>query len=445
MLDIDGFKQVNDTLGHLTGDDVLCAVADALRERLRSTDSAARLGGDEFAVLLIGVGETEARHVAADLEKRLTKAARTVQDDIALSLSIGFATLDRSTESVADAIAAADHAMYATKQHALRSAAGAGDGSAVQVSAAAAELMPTLEALRALTRADVAWVARPGATGLVAESVVDAGDSVGVAPGSMLTEEGGPPQAKAFLSLAIADESGAAYASLGVARRSGAEPFTDVERELAQALVPVAGEQLRRDGVLRAGNELASLRALLAAVNARDSYTGGHSRQVVTLARAVAARLGLDDAAINEVEHVALLHDLGKIAVPDAILRKRGPLTEHEQLLMRQHPVVGGEIVASVPELAHLAPAIRAEHERWDGAGYPDGLAGEAIPIASRITFVCDAYHAMTSHRPYRRAMSPARARDEIERSAGTQFCPMGAAALLEVLAVREDLVVAAA
>jgi HD-GYP domain-containing protein (c-di-GMP phosphodiesterase class II) len=154
---------------------------------------------------------------------------------------------------------------------------------------------------------------------------------------------------------------------------------------------------------------------------------------VVTLARAVARRLGLDEVQVSEVAHVALLHDLGKIAVPDAILRKPGPLTAHEQGLMRQHPVVGADIVASTPDLAHLAPAIRAEHERWDGAGYPDGLAGEDIPIASRITLVCDAFHAMTSHRPYRRAMSAEAARAEIRRASGTQFCPGAATALLQI------------
>ncbi len=179
---------------------------------------------------------------------------------------------------------------------------------------------------------------------------------------------------------------------------------------------------------------ISSLRALLTAVQARDSYTAVHSRQVVMLARAVARRLGLDDGHVREVESAALLHDLGKIAVPDAILGKRGPLTEHEQLLMRQHPVVGAQMVSSIPDLEHLAPAIRAEHERWDGTGYPDGLAGEAIPLGSRIAFVCDAYQAMTSNRPYRRALSHDMAIAEIESESGRQFCPAAAAALLEAL-----------
>ncbi len=175
--------------------------------------------------------------------------------------------------------------------------------------------------------------------------------------------------------------------------------------------------------------------ALLAAVQARDSYTADHSRAVVDSAEAVARRLALDEVAIAVVRHVALLHDIGKIAVPDAVLRKTGPLTDSEWETMRLHPVQSGEMVAAVPGLSHLAPMVRAEHERWDGTGYPDGLAGEEIPLASRITLVCDAYHAMTSDRPYRRALSDEAARAEVLAGLGTQFCPTAGRALLDTLA----------
>ena len=199
-------------------------------------------------------------------------------------------------------------------------------------------------------------------------------------------------------------------------------------------LAALGAAEVENGGTHSREARISSLRALLTAVQARDSYTAVHSRQVVMLARAVARRLGLDDGHVREVESAALLHDLGKIAVPDAILGKRGPLTEHEQLLMRQHPVVGAQMVSSIPDLEHLGPAIRAEHERWDGTGYPDGLAGEAIPLGSRIAFVCDAYQAMTSNRPYRRALSHDMAIAEIESESGRQFCPAAAAALLEAL-----------
>lgn len=166
------------------------------------------------------------------------------------------------------------------------------------------------------------------------------------------------------------------------------------------------------------------VRALLAALAARDGYTSEHSYGVVALALAVGRWLELSAVQLHEVEQVALLHDIGKIGMPDRILQKPGPLTEEEWCIMRTHPVIGGDLVSDMAALAHLAPAIRAEHERWDGAGYPDGLASEAIPMSSRIVFVCDALHAMTSDRPYREAMTYAAAIGELHSNSGTQFCP---------------------
>jgi putative nucleotidyltransferase with HDIG domain len=183
----------------------------------------------------------------------------------------------------------------------------------------------------------------------------------------------------------------------------------------------------RRRGALRA----AGVEALLAALEVRDGYTRDHSEAVVELSASAAERLGLSVGSLEIVQQVALLHDLGKIAVPDPILRKMGPLDRHEWDEMREHPVVGAKIVASIEGLEHLASAIRAGHERWDGRGYPDGLAGEAIPLASRIVSLCDAYHAMVSDRPYRRALERPRALAELERCAGSQFCPAAVEALL--------------
>jgi hypothetical protein len=191
-----------------------------------------------------------------------------------------------------------------------------------------------------------------------------------------------------------------------------------------------AGEERRR----RAAVSGAEVTALLAALEARDGYTEEHSHAVVDLALAVAGELDLGAPAHEDIERAALLHDIGKIGISDAVLRKPAPLTEAEWLEMRRHPLVGARIVASVPGLSHLTPVIRAEHERWDGCGYPDGLWGESIPLQSRIVFACDAYHAMTSHRPYRRALSSGVATSELRRGAGTQFCPKTVDALLSVI-----------
>jgi response regulator RpfG family c-di-GMP phosphodiesterase len=176
------------------------------------------------------------------------------------------------------------------------------------------------------------------------------------------------------------------------------------------------------------------VQALLAALGARDGYTEAHSSAVVELALAVAREMGLSEASLEDVEQAAVLHDIGKIGVSDRVLRKPGPLDDDEWDEMRLHPEIGERIVASMPGLAHLAPVIRAEHERWDGDGYPDGLTADQIPLASRIVLVCDAYHAMTSDRPYRAALGHEAAVEEIRKGAGSQFCPEAVDAALRVL-----------
>ena len=149
--------------------------------------------------------------------------------------------------------------------------------------------------------------------------------------------------------------------------------------------------------------------ALASALGERDRYTGDHSESVVDLAAKVAESLALDPVQVARVRTAALLHDIGKVGVPDEILHKEGPLDDREWEIMRQHPVIGERILRAIPGMGAIARAVRHEHERWDGKGYPDGIAGEEIPIESRIILACDAYHAMVSDRPYRKAMSQAR------------------------------------
>jgi putative nucleotidyltransferase with HDIG domain len=161
-------------------------------------------------------------------------------------------------------------------------------------------------------------------------------------------------------------------------------------------------------------------------IEADDAYTGEHSAGVVGLARAVAVELGLDSARrFHDVEMAALLHDIGKIHVQNEILNKPGALTPDEWAVMRRHAEVGAEMLERVGgALAAVAPSVRHHHERWDGSGYPSGLAGEEIPLVARIIAVCDAYNAMTTDRPYRRALGRAAALAELDRCAGGQFDP---------------------
>jgi diguanylate cyclase (GGDEF)-like protein len=184
--------------------------------------------------------------------------------------------------------------------------------------------------------------------------------------------------------------------------------------------------------------------ALASALQERDRYTGEHSENVVDLTARVGDALALDADEVSRVRTAALLHDIGKVGVPDEILHKPGPLTEPEWKVMRQHPAIGERILRAIPGLGGVARIVRHEHERWDGKGYPDQLAGPAIPVGSRIILACDAYHAMTSNRPYREAMPHADAMAELTRNAGTQFDPEVVQALVGYLFGRRQAGLAA-
>jgi hypothetical protein len=242
----------------------------------------------------------------------------------------------------------------------------------------------------------------------------------------------------AFASVPLRFSDGRVYGTLCAAGHEARPQLGARDLQFLHVFARIVADQLERAELEERARGLelraASAQTLVAAVQARDAYTGEHSEAVVGHAVAVARALGLSEAEVHDVEQVALLHDVGKLAIPDAVLRKPGPLDAAEWGIMRTHPASSQSLIASVPGLEHLAPALRAEHERWDGSGYPDGLAGEAIPLASRITLVCDAHHAMTSDRPYRAALTPEAARAEIEAGLGTQFCPTAGRALLDLL-----------
>jgi putative nucleotidyltransferase with HDIG domain len=181
-----------------------------------------------------------------------------------------------------------------------------------------------------------------------------------------------------------------------------------------------------------------TLASLSNALEAKDAVTSQHTEEVVRLAVAVAAELDLELDAVQSVELGAVLHDIGKVRVPEAILNKPGLLTEEEWEVMRTHPEVGEQILRPIQSLQSTLPIVRHHHERWDGSGYPDGLAGGAIPLGARIVAVCDAYRAMTEDRPYRTALPEAQARKELEQGTGAQFDAECVRALLRALDRRD-------
>jgi HD-GYP domain-containing protein (c-di-GMP phosphodiesterase class II) len=183
------------------------------------------------------------------------------------------------------------------------------------------------------------------------------------------------------------------------------------------------------------------VRCLTATLDARDRYTCGHSERVARISVLLGEEMGLSEARTSELHLGGLLHDIGKVGVPDAILRKDGRLTEEEYALVREHAAIGDMILANVPQLAHLRPMVRHHHEQYDGSGYPDRLKGDAIPLNARIMAVADACDAMMSDRPYRAGMPPEMIEAIMREGAGKQWAPDVVQAWLarkdEVLAVQ--------
>jgi HD-GYP domain-containing protein (c-di-GMP phosphodiesterase class II) len=214
------------------------------------------------------------------------------------------------------------------------------------------------------------------------------------------------------------------------------EAFDEADARLIETVADQLGAALRSATLYEQLERayIGTAEALGAALEAKDAPTALHARSIVRTAESVGRVLGLGGDALRDVRYGAAFHDIGKIAVPGAILNKPGPLTDVERAEVERHVLVGEQILAPIEFLAGVRPLVRHGHEHWDGAGYPDGLTGERIPLGSRIILACDAFDAMTSDRPYRTAMPDTEARSELRRFAGSQFDPQIVDALLEVL-----------
>jgi HD-GYP domain-containing protein (c-di-GMP phosphodiesterase class II) len=221
------------------------------------------------------------------------------------------------------------------------------------------------------------------------------------------------------------------------------QDFDEPEIALLDAVTKATGHALERAWLTKERLDLVdrleaawlgTAEALAAALEAKDSYTADHASSIAELAVEVGKEFGLDDEALRDLQYAAIFHDIGKIAIPDAILNKPGPLTAAEFEVIKRHPIVGEQILAPVPFLEQVRRVVRHDHERWDGNGYPDGLKGRQIPIGARIVLAVDAFHAMVSDRSYRQGMSKESARLELRSNSGTQFDPDVIDALLRVL-----------
>lgn len=205
----------------------------------------------------------------------------------------------------------------------------------------------------------------------------------------------------------------------------GSVALPDEATEVAEALRLADTRMYDEKDGRRASAGRQSRDVLLRVLYERDARLQGHLTELVELVRAVGRGLGLSDDDLQDLTLAAELHEVGKLAIPDSILRKPGPLTEDDWQFVRRYPLIGERILSSAPALARVAKVVRSTHERLDGEGYPDGLSGEKIPLAARIISACAAFLAMTNAQPYRPARSPGQALDELRRCAGTQFDPV--------------------
>jgi putative nucleotidyltransferase with HDIG domain len=208
----------------------------------------------------------------------------------------------------------------------------------------------------------------------------------------------------------------------------GAERWPRLRETVMLNLATALESALLVERVLKSNRDLVA--ALSRSMAAKDYYTGGHTERVSTIAVALARRLGYSGDELDAVEIGALLHDIGKIGVPEQILHKPGPLDDEEWKVMKEHPIISEFILSEVDLHPIVTQIARSSHERIDGRGYPDSLAGDQVPVPARIVLVADAWDALTSDRPYRRACRPPEALAEVQAHAGTQFCPTVVAAL---------------
>lgn len=203
----------------------------------------------------------------------------------------------------------------------------------------------------------------------------------------------------------------------------------NLENQVAERTKELEDERNNRELLMY---ELVS--ALSATIDAKDKYTSGHSLRVALYARELAKRMKLSEKEQENIYLFGLLHDIGKISIPDEIINKNSKLSDDEYSVIKQHPVKGSEILSTIRSMPEILEGARSHHERWDGKGYPDQLVGEKIPVAAQIISVADAYDAMTSNRSYRTVLTQEKVRSEIENGMGTQFSPAVASVMLQII-----------
>jgi len=486
LLDLDGFKAINDELGHLAGDDALRLVAVALRDALREEDVCCRQGGDEFAVIAVRAGDEEARELAERLTGAIAAIPFGADGERRLGASIGWATFGEPARSVDELILRADAALRQTKRanggplrDGARGGGGAGGsaredrgraGSGVSAPnrlallAGLARALPSARDERALAETTVAFLA--GAFDTVGTAVAgldhdggvrlaalssgdDRADAIALlddlAVGRRARAAAGPAvieenveahwvdgaRVRSQLAVAVLDES-RTWGWLVVAS-DRPHAYGLPERALAEAIAEQLGRALTCRRLLDR-LRVAGFGELYRVAVGSAAAAGTESWRIAELAWQTGRAVGLDDEGLRALYLAALFHDVGTVGVPAVLLSHPGELRDEERAVLREHALIGERMLRGLPLLREAAPIVRHEHERFDGTGYPDRLAGEEIPLAARILLACDAFVSMTSPRPWRPARSGDSAHAELRRVAGSQLDPRVVDALLGVL-----------
>jgi diguanylate cyclase (GGDEF)-like protein/putative nucleotidyltransferase with HDIG domain len=373
LIDLDRFKFVNDFYGHLEGDLVLNRVGHILEQNCRRSDVVARYGGDEFVILMPETDVEQGRPLAEKLRAAL--CADTLLRDKNISASFGIATFPVHGSTPQELIQVADASMYLSKHK---------GGNAVST----AEHFDPNESKK--------WK----------RDVLEA--YLGVTLKRLFST--GP---EAFAEIRGRLEQFAQ--SLAATELS--EPAEDGRSAQAPRAASAASRALPP-------SVIETVSSLSLAIDAKDHYTHGHSKKVAVYAALIAERLGFNEEGVAEVHLGGLLHDIGKVGIPENILSKNGPLDPEEWDTMKRHVWFGEQLLEPLHAIAGVRQMVRHHHEMFDGSGYPEGLAGEGIPLGARIIAVADAYDTITSERTYKKARPGSAALDEIKRCAGAQFDP---------------------
>jgi two-component system, cell cycle response regulator len=473
FVDLDGFKAINDHLGHQAGDEALRRVARALEGELRTEDVLCRQGGDEFSVIAVAAGSGEANELARRLVNAVSRAGHGETPE-PLSASAGWATFGEPERSAEGLLARADEALREAKRSGR---AGVSVGPAT--AAAAAELRPPAPPMRAPERRRPTD-RRLAALSEMARALALAADERAVVQIAVVH------LAEALEASAVElwrrDEGSGAPVLVARGHHAGASPSDgqtvgDAELEAVMSdnhVAPLPGGGLvipvshdgrvhsvlavvteRPDAGGLAQRRLALAMATqvgraLAAASARARLdqagpepierfvsatgAGAEGARVAELAVAAGRELGLTPDELDTLRHAALLHKVGMLGVPAGLPLRPTPLSAEEVDVVREHPIIAQRLLGPIPRLGPAAVILRHANERHDGTGYPDGLAGDEIPAASRVLHAAIAYAAMREPRPWRAALSDDVARAELQRVAGTQLSPQAVEALLRSL-----------